>query len=245
MKRIQSILALGLIISLVACGGVDGSNSGTNSTSDTGTVSVIGGTTGTTNNLSSLVTEESADEVLVRTYRISLGDSADCETANFIDIFDETGDTSDCVSNPSDTSDFVDISQSPEFGSNSAFAAGTYSCVRVTMCDQLVWSSSALTECSGTQVADVSGDESSPEVHQYYWSTNGSSDDNQDDPGSAEQPFALEDALEVIAGTTTTFIFNMNNSDNIDGMVGAHDDERSSGDECEIPAPSMSITAQE
>jgi len=246
MKTQQTTLMLILLVSLVACGGqVDNSNISSNDT-NTGTVEVIGeiGQSEALASVSYLTKEEIADEIYVRNYRVSLGDSEDCAEASFVDIFDETADTSDCADDPEDLDLFMDISDNPVFGSSDAIAAGTYSCVKVTICDKLVWNSAALEECPGTNVTDVTDPRDEAAVVTFYYSISAEEVVDSSEYGSAELPFPLTESLEVLAGETTTLTFEMSNSDSLEGMVAQYDDEAPEIFQCGIPAPEMTISSE-
>lgn len=261
MKNISIYICQLLMILILSCGGqVGGTEFG--NPSGTGTVIIKGsvGQDDISSLMSYMVVQGTANEVLVRTYRMSLGNSSDCTTAEFTDIFDNTDDTSDCVVAPTDTSNFLDIAASPTLGSNNSFEAGLYSCVRVVMCDQLVWSSNEIDECPGTQVSDTFDPLGTADIQTFYWSTTGSSDNSNDDsqenqqsgpgednedPGSAETPFALTSGITITAGQTNTIVFTMTNNEEGTTMVGEYDpDEDEEDRRCEIPAPNMTFTVE-
>lgn len=253
LNRFNIAMIAGIIFGLAACGGqmtslTSTENSDTTSSSQgTGTVIVHGGV-GQSSGLSSLIktleTQGSADEVLTRTYKVSLGDSQDCASANFIDIFDESSDTSDCVVEPTDTSLFMDITEGPEMGSNDAIKAGTYSCVKITMCDQLVWNSSDLTECPGTNYQDVVDPRDEASIVTFYYSTNGTFDDESANIGSADTPFLLSEELVVSAGDVTNLLFELSNSSSGNEIIAEYDSEAPEIYQCGVPAPQMTIRAE-
>jgi len=251
------ILILILTSTLIGGCGSSTSSDSNGSSSSTGTV-VVKGSSGTTvsGSVAALVTSALADSVLIRIYRVSMATTADCEAAetndSFIDVFDETSDTSDCVSSPTVTTaspgNFDDMIANPTFGQNDAFTAGTYACVRVTMCDQIVWTAD-LDGCPGINILDVSGDPTAlvAAVNSFYWSTSGSLEEAQgEDRGTASLPFSIGTALTVTADVTNTFTMSMDNSESVgettEGFYGRHDDEAlTEAEVCEVPAPEMNF----
>lgn len=236
-----------VLLVLVGCG-QGGSEFG-----NPGTVIVkagIGGASGEPS-ISKLTAEASADEVLVRTYSFSLGDSEDCSTAAFIDVFDETSDTSDCIHEPDDTSLFMDIAESPTIATNNSIDAGTYSCIRVTICDQLVWEAGDLVNdegeelCPAPQVSDIEEPQNEAEVITFYYSINGTMAEDEDEgEGAIDDPFLLTDPVTVTAGETTTLVVGMSNNDAGDDFVAEYDSESEEGHQCEVPPPTMTITVE-
>ena len=228
------IYALGLVLLAlgeVACGDVSGSSS--SAEEGTGTVMIQGGV-GSSSSLQAVVTEGSADTVLVRVYSVAFSQDPTC-ASGFIEVFNE-GDTSDCTLSPS-TSAFDDLVTSPTFGSTSAFPAGSYECMRVTLCDQIVWTTSDLPECSGSNELDVAGLEDVADIGEFYWSTAG----NEPSDGSVSDPGLLENALEIVENGTSTFTLVFSNSETSSEMVAQYDDQGDPGLECDVPKPTIAI----
>lgn len=244
MKTLKITFLVALITALAACGG---GQSG--STDDVGTVEIIAGIGSGSPSISALTKQASADEVFVRVYRFSLGDSADCATANFTDIIDETSNTSDCLFEPDDTSLFLDIADSPTLTSKDDVPVGTYACARVTICDQLVWSASNLVHegeelCPAPQHSDIRDPRDESEVLTFYYSIDGTFEDEDEDGGSLDHPFLLTDPVSVIAGGITTLAAELNNGEDDSGMIAEYDSENEVIYQCEIPAPRMTVTEQ-
>lgn len=239
MKTLKITFLVALMATLAACGGVE-----SGSTDDLGTVEIIAGIGSGSGSPSALTKQGNPNEVLVRTYRFSLGDSADCAASSFVDIMDETSDTSDCVFEPNDTSLFLDISESPTLTSNNSIPAGAYSCVRVTICDQLVWSADDLSECPGTQYSDIREPNDESEALTFYYSIDGTFEDEGEDGGSLAHPFLLTDPVSVVAGGITTLIAELNNAEGDSGMIAEYDSDHEEAHQCDIPAPRMTVTEE-
>lgn len=247
MKKITIILIAVLMVTLISsCGGLE--NGVLDDSGDTGTI-IIRGSAGEETDGSALikgaVSQAQTDSVLIRAYAVALAPTADCVQAEeeglFQDIFDETDDTSDCVSNPQgeDLNDFEDLTSSPVLDSNEAFASGEYGCVKVTLCDQIVWEAE-LDGCEGQNLSDVSGGDNMIEasVATFYWSTEGSEDDGEGTvDGSEGNPFLLANPMVVAAGEATTVTFNLSNNGG-NGLDATYD---SDADWCNVAAPTLSL----
>lgn len=241
---------LGFVVLLfLSCG--ESLVGGTEFGNPTGTVVIkgsVGSSGNTTSNLASYLTVEgTADTFKTRTYKISLGNSSDCSAASFVDIFDNTADTSDCVANPTDTSLFNEMVSGQVMASNASFQAGTYSCVKITMCDQLVWTTSNISQCSGTNYQDIKDPRDEAEVLTFYYSTTGENPDEDNeskDDGSIDKPFLLTETLTVTEGKTTTLLFHVSNSDTSDGMVATYNSENQEIYQCGVGAPEMTVIAE-
>ncbi len=250
MKNLYTHIIIILCCFLLGCGGSELGGTEFGNPADTGTVVVKTsvGLSSTADSLVDYVVQESADQALSRTYRISFGNSADCSEATFEDIFDETSDTSDCTSPPTDTSLFFDFTASPTIATNSAVTAGEYSCIRVTVCDQIIWTSSGLSECPGTNVSDIVDPRDEASTPTYYYSTSGTffgSGEGSTDEGAIDNPFLLTESVTVVTSETVTLVLSMTNNDDEDDIVGQYDNVETPVEfQCGLPAPTMTLTTE-
>ncbi len=261
MKLIQYTLAIFCLCLVVACGSTSDS-----STSTTGTVTLTGGSAAISTSLSSpmyATTTGAINHIYVRPYVVSLGAEDDCTEVDtwYPVINDGVADISDCTTAltsaaaSADSSGFFDMTGSPEMGSASVPGDTSYACIKVTMCDQLVWTTAdedLSVNCSGDNVEDVynahsGGTDDTAEITTYYWSS-GDTATTGDDSGSAATPMVLADAVTVTGGGTTALLFTFTNVPTTGGWVGTYlpEGEAEEGSEipegCGISAPTMSIT---
>lgn len=104
------------------------------------------------------------------------------------------------------SSDYKDIATNPSYGSASNVAAGTYTCMRVTMCDEILAVGTTASCTASYYVLDVynaynGGTTDIAESVVFYWSTNGTS--GAEVNGSQSDPFLLG-SFEVTSGGTIT-----------------------------------------
>lgn len=206
-----------------------------------GTVEVIGSLGQTEVDAANLVkivqTEGTADSVQVRLYTVEFSTDETC-AGGFEAIFSES-DTSDCTTLPN-TANFTELAESPIFGS-STISAGEYHCMRVIMCDQLVWTTPDIPDCAGTNILDVSGEQDAgAQVAQYYWSTAGETSPSED-RGTVENPFELNNPLTVTADTTNTFTVDFSNGGEEGEWMARYDDEADPDVQCDVPAPTITV----
>lgn len=237
---VAMVLFLGWAV--VSCG-----SSGNGTTTTTGTVVVSGGTTTSANLAARDVTAMGTPtNVYVHPYKAEFTTDATCPVGEtgWVTIFDETADESDCIHNLSTTSigGFMDISSNPEFGSNGAVPAGTYNCMRVTMCDhQLGITDADVGACpAGEYVLDIYGDWAGghtdiAEITIKYFSTLGTAGGTgttgeQDDPH-------LMSSFDVTGGGTTNIILQF---DITDTMRYNPDSDT----QCYIEAPTLTIVTE-
>lgn len=255
-KYILSFVTI-LATLLTACGSASNFSTTTSSDSSSGAVVTVAGGTSAIDGVSATlfsvsdaptfsVTTGEADSLYVRAYAVCMAESSDCSTVaeeDWVCLYDESDDTSDCSASPSladAEADFLDITSDPEFAVATSVPGGEYNCVRFTVCDQLVGVSTALEdECGETIDMDISSD-GTAEVIQVYASTMGDSDTEDEDLGSAEVPIEINGAIFLEDDSEVTMTLLMWN-DLDGGWTATYDDE---DEDCEIGAPSMAVTVE-
>lgn len=254
-----------LIAGLVACGSSTATDDSDSAGSGTLIMDSDAGSGGAGGSLIKAVeTSAVASEILIGVYQITVYESDDC-TGTGVELMsnsdastsNDAPDEDNCSGAAVDTTGFRDVADG-ETLSEGEVAAGTYNCVKIRLCDQLVWQatledSDGDAQCTGTNTLDVAGTEDVAEIGEYCWSTGNAGVDVEDlgeDRGSctdADSMFPLAEALTVTADATTTSTFTMDNSGSIEepdageGFYARYESDAGGDLECDIPAPTMSL----
>ena len=245
MKRFSTLAVCLLALSMSACTSA-GENASTGSVTISGS---MGQADASFSPIKAIIATGTADSVKIRLYAVQFSTDASC-SGSFVTVMGdaEDYDDSDCVVDPEDVDLFSELGDSPTFGSNDAMEEGEYKCMKAIMCDQIVWESDDedITEyCDGANYLDVAGeDEDGAEVATYYWSTAGEIDGDEEDRGSADEPFELSNSLDVTAGEEVTFTMDFDNGGPVAGSWGTEvDDDVAEGEDprCDVQAPTITI----
>lgn len=256
-----------LIAGLAACGSTTATDDAGSDETGTLVMDTDAGGGGSGGSLIKAVeTSALASQVLIGVYQVTIYESEDC-SGDGVELMSNTDDNDsnntpdedDCVgeSGSVSTTGFRDMADG-ETLTEIDVSAGSYNCIKVRMCDQLVWQADlAGGLCDGTNVLDTSGELADGEtneadVTEFCWSTAAAGmfedgDDRGSCTGGTEAMFSMDAALTVAAGETTNATFTGDNSSSIDdasdgaGFYGRHESESDADEECDIPAPSMSF----
>ncbi len=226
-----------------SCGGGGGDPAAPNEPLvDVGGIKVMFSITGAELSTSKEIAYEgSPDSLMIRPYAIAISTDPTC-ASGFVNIIDETNDTSDC-SVGADTSRFTTTSSSIELGENDEIPVGAYQCIKMVYCDTLIFTAST-TNCNGTFYHDTYNDWSpggtaEPQVHTVYFGTNGDESNFGDtsygnDPA---MPIAMQREISVASEDIAilTFVFDFTNR-----VYFNEGDSR----ECGLDTPAVSAVAE-